>query len=75
MDIMEEWLSSTIRRDLGGAMDVAPEQQSDGLKGRCEDDGSNLRVKVSKPGVAQIIKVGARPRFEKVFVVLQAKDF
>ncbi|KAL8753599.1 MAG: hypothetical protein Q9184_005374 [Pyrenodesmia sp. 2 TL-2023] len=56
MDIMESWLSATIQRDLGPAVDPASVQQPKASKGTVEDDGSNLRVKASKPGVVQIIK-------------------
>lgn len=57
MDIMEGWLSMTIQKDLGEALGIASSQSSSALKGHLEDDGSNLRVQLSKQGVVQIIKV------------------
>ncbi|KAL8836746.1 MAG: hypothetical protein Q9170_002811 [Blastenia crenularia] len=56
MDIMEGWLSLTVQKDLGGALDNASSHGSNPLNADCEDDGSNLRVEVSKQGVVQIIK-------------------
>lgn len=57
MDIVEAWLSATIQRDLSEAIDELS-TESPGLSGHpYEDDGSNLRVTASKPGVVQIIKV------------------
>ncbi|KAL8899095.1 MAG: hypothetical protein Q9207_006372 [Kuettlingeria erythrocarpa] len=53
---MEGWLSPTMQRDLGSTIDPASGQQPGRQKGNIEDDGSNLRVKASKPGVVQIIK-------------------
>lgn len=46
-----------IQRGLGEAIDLALGQQFKIVKGKYEDDGSNLRVKTSKPGLVQIIKV------------------
>ncbi|KAL8918112.1 MAG: hypothetical protein Q9208_007554 [Pyrenodesmia sp. 3 TL-2023] len=40
---MESWLSATIQRDLGPAIDPASGQQPNNSKGTVEDDGSNLR--------------------------------
>lgn len=54
---MEGWLSTTIQRDLREALGIATRKSPGALKGRYEDDGSNLRVKLSKQGVVQIIKV------------------
>lgn len=57
MDIMEAWLSATIKQDLDQTLGVAGSQPLGSLNGAYEDDGSNIRVKASKPGVVQIIKV------------------
>lgn len=58
MDIMTGWLSSMIQSDLGEVMDLASGgRKADSLQDKYEDDGSNLRVRASKPGVVQIIKV------------------
>lgn len=57
MDIMTAWLSSMIQSDLGEVMDLASGRKADPLQDKYEDDGSNLRVRASKPGVVQIIKV------------------
>ncbi|KAL8940717.1 MAG: hypothetical protein Q9216_002667 [Gyalolechia sp. 2 TL-2023] len=53
---MEGWLSMTIQKDLGEVLGIASNQPSSALGGLYEDDGSNLRVKLSKQGVVQIIK-------------------
>lgn len=63
MDILKEWLKSTIIRELSdglgwlesGAAD-SPSTSATKIS-HFEDDGSNLRAKVSKPGVVQITKV------------------
>lgn len=57
MDIMAGWLSRTIQRDLSEAMELASGQKANSMQDKYEDDGSNLRVRASKPGVVQIIKV------------------
>ncbi|KAL9028812.1 MAG: hypothetical protein Q9196_002873 [Gyalolechia fulgens] len=49
-----------IRKDLGEALAIASSQPPSALKGHYEDDGSNLRVQLSKQGVVQIIKWGNR---------------
>ena len=59
MDIMAGWLSDTLQKDLGGALDITSSQPSAESKLPYEDDGSNLRVKMSKPGIVQIIKVSS----------------
>ncbi|KAL9056598.1 MAG: hypothetical protein Q9206_002691 [Seirophora lacunosa] len=53
---MTAWLSSMIQSDLGEVMDLASGRKADPLQDKYEDDGSNLRVRASKPGVVQIIK-------------------
>lgn len=57
MDIMGEWLSTTIQKDLGQVVDHTSGQSKNSSKASYEDDGSNLRVKASKKGVVQITKV------------------
>ncbi|KAL8697999.1 MAG: hypothetical protein Q9201_006808 [Fulgogasparrea decipioides] len=64
MDIMEEWLSTTIQRDLGRVLDNVSDQPIHSSTACYEDDGSNLRVKASKKGVVQIIKW---PSYNEVF--------
>ncbi|KAI4261844.1 MAG: hypothetical protein L6R42_002965 [Xanthoria sp. 1 TBL-2021] len=54
---MEAWLSATIKQDLEQTLGVAGSQPLGSLNGAYEDDGSNIRVKASKPGVVQIIKL------------------
>ncbi|KAI4288551.1 MAG: hypothetical protein L6R35_002185 [Caloplaca aegaea] len=66
MDIMAGWLSRTIQRDLSEAMELASGQKANSMQDKYEDDGSNLRVRASKPGVVQIIKW---ERFKEPFVV------
>ncbi|KAL8726479.1 MAG: hypothetical protein Q9181_006036 [Wetmoreana brouardii] len=56
MDIMEEWLSTTIQRDLGRVLDNVNDHPIHSSTVCYEDDGSNLRVEASKKGVVQIIK-------------------
>ncbi|KAL9010618.1 MAG: hypothetical protein Q9173_004463 [Seirophora scorigena] len=53
---MTGWLSSMIQSDLGEAMELASGRKAESLQDKYEDDGSNLRVRASKPGVVQIIK-------------------
>ena len=60
MDVLQEWLSSTIQKDLGKVLEHATQQaQLINRQEKCfyEDDGSNLRSKCSKPGLVQISKV------------------
>ena len=61
MDIMEAWLSATIRNDLDQVLGVPGGQPLGSSNGAYEDDESNIRVKASKPGVVQIVKV-SHPR-------------
>ncbi|KAL8870054.1 MAG: hypothetical protein Q9174_003809 [Haloplaca sp. 1 TL-2023] len=56
MDILGEWLSTTIQRGLGQVLDHVDGISVDASEPSYEDDGSNLRVKVSKRGVVQLIK-------------------
>ncbi|KAL8801332.1 MAG: hypothetical protein Q9182_004538 [Xanthomendoza sp. 2 TL-2023] len=56
MDIVEAWLAATIQQDLDRVIQTASVQPASSVNGDYEDDGSNLRVKASKPGVVQIIK-------------------
>ncbi|KAL8730009.1 MAG: hypothetical protein Q9166_004332 [cf. Caloplaca sp. 2 TL-2023] len=56
MDIVEPWLSATIEKDLNGVIEVTRGQPPGSPKYPHEDDGSNIRVQASKPGVVQIIK-------------------
>ncbi|KAL8693892.1 MAG: hypothetical protein Q9218_001357 [Villophora microphyllina] len=56
MDIMAEWLSSTIQKDLGQVLERNPEHTEQLGRALYEDDGSNCRVKLSKKGVVQIVK-------------------
>lgn len=57
MEIMEAWLSATIKQDLDRVLGVAGSQPYGSLDAAHEDDGSCIRVKASRPGVVQIIKV------------------
>ncbi|KAL9579122.1 MAG: hypothetical protein Q9212_005291 [Teloschistes hypoglaucus] len=52
MDIMEEWLSTTIQRDLCQVL----EHDSTESRALYEDDGSNIRIRLSVEGIVQIIK-------------------
>ena len=54
MEIMEAWLSATIKQDLDRILGGAGSQS---LNAAHEDDGSCIRVKASRAGVVQIIKV------------------
>ncbi|KAL8857226.1 MAG: hypothetical protein Q9178_006151 [Gyalolechia marmorata] len=56
MDIMEAWLSATIKNDLDQVLGVSGGQPLGSSNGAYEDDESNIRVKASKPGVVQIVK-------------------
>ncbi|KAL8948071.1 MAG: hypothetical protein Q9222_005711 [Ikaeria aurantiellina] len=56
MDIMGEWLSTTIQSDLGKVIDSTHGPPTDPSHDVFEDDGSNIRVKLSKPGIVQIVK-------------------
>ncbi|KAL8910669.1 MAG: hypothetical protein Q9171_004044 [Xanthocarpia ochracea] len=56
MDIMEAWLSATIKNDLDQVLGISGGQPLDSSNGAYEDDESNIRVKASKPGVVQIVK-------------------
>lgn len=61
MDLLKEWLGSTVARELNAALqwrERTPTQVRLSDNGQYEDDGSNLRAKSSKPGVVQIMKVG-----------------
>lgn len=62
MEIVQRWLSETILKDLGEALNIASSKSPGALRGRYEDDGSNLRVQLSKQGVVQIIKWGNHNR-------------
>ncbi|KAL9602448.1 MAG: hypothetical protein Q9219_001872 [cf. Caloplaca sp. 3 TL-2023] len=55
MDIMRAWLATTVHKDLGQALKSSSSQPPHSVRGY-EDDGSNLRVKVSKPELAQIVE-------------------
>ena len=57
MDIMGPWLLATIKQDLDRIWGVADRQPHGSLAGAHGDDGSSVRVKASKPGIVQIIKV------------------
>jgi hypothetical protein len=63
MDILKEWLKSTIIRELSDGLSwlesCAADSHSNSptRSSHFEDDGGNLRAKVSKPGVVQITKV------------------
>ena len=57
MDILGEWLSTTIQRDLGQVLNHVDGVSDDDSRPSCEDDGNNLRVSVSNKGVVQLIKV------------------
>lgn len=63
MDVLEEWLGSTIERELKPIIQ-SKLQGGSGFSGevRCQDDGSNLRVKSSTKGVVQIAKVLLFPK-------------
>lgn len=65
MDLLKVWLDSTVARELNAAVqwrERTPTHIRLSENGQYEDDGSNLRVKSSKPGVVQIMKVGPPPR-------------
>ncbi|KAL8714635.1 MAG: hypothetical protein Q9220_001583 [cf. Caloplaca sp. 1 TL-2023] len=53
---MGEWLSTTIQNDLGKVIQSDHVQPNDPLHRVFEDDGSNIRVKLSKPGIVQLVK-------------------
>lgn len=60
MDLLKEWLGSTVARELSGAVQWRERTPTDirlSDNGQYEDDGSNLRAKSSKPGVVQIMKL------------------
>lgn len=63
MDILQEWLESTILRELGDGLNWLESSSEDSAidTSHFEDDGSTLKVKISKPkgGVVQMTKVGA----------------
>ena len=73
MELLKEWLGSTITRELKAALQwrlskpahIRPEWNN-----RYEDDGSNLRVKGLKPGVVQLMKVCSSPSVESNGIVL-----
>ncbi|KAI4267040.1 MAG: hypothetical protein LQ337_008549 [Flavoplaca oasis] len=56
MDIMGPWLLATIKQDLDRILGVAYRLPHGSLDGAHGDDGSNVRARVSKPGIVQIIK-------------------
>ena len=63
-DLLHEWIGRTVERELGEGLrwreNNANRSLSKGVIGdlAIEDDGSNLRLKSSKPRIVQIIKVG-----------------
>lgn len=60
MNAMKEWLSETIRNELGKALLLKSGEVSNVQtpEATCEDDGSNLRMRCPVRGIVQIIKVG-----------------
>lgn len=61
MDVLKDWLGSTVARELNAAVQWRERTPTDirlSDNGQYEDDGSNLRAKSSKAGVVQITKVG-----------------
>lgn len=59
MDALEEWLEPTIRCELSDGLKWLESSSVDSASNTShfEDDGSTLRVKVSKSGTVQMIKV------------------
>ena len=59
MDLLKNWLSSTVEQELNVVLEKAKAsgEISTARDVSYEDDGSNLRVTSSKSGVIQIIKV------------------
>lgn len=61
--LLDEWIGKTVEQELGEALrwrqDTANFSLNVGQVGdlTIEDDGSNLRLKSSKPRIVQIIKV------------------
>lgn len=61
--LLDEWIGRTVEQELGEALrwrqDTANSSIHVGKIGdlAIEDDGSNLRLKSSKPKIVQIIKV------------------
>lgn len=66
MDILGEWLSTTIHRDLCQVLEHNPTES----RVLYEDDGSNIRIGLSVEGIVQIIKVSRNhSRYLEYFLV------
>lgn len=61
-DILNEWLGSTVERELRIALELWERTSSlGGDADKYEDDGTTLRIKLSKGSPVQITKVCPSP--------------
>ncbi len=72
--LLDEWIGNTVEQELGEALrwreNTANSSLNVGKVGdlAIEDDGSNLRLKSSKPRIVQIIKVAVSMRLTSTLI-------
>lgn len=59
-DLLKDWVQSTVKHELKDGLEWLRHKNIKSVindSSRFEDDGSNLRIKVTRNGVVQIVKV------------------